>query len=86
MYAYIYVWAYILIFASAEMIIYFHFLGVRTCHVTLILVITQTVWPLNFLMYLKINNTQKINAHIHTYIASWLQWHKTNVKKKLSSV
>ena len=79
----IYVCGPIFNFASAEMIIHFHFLGVRTCHVTLFLVITQTVCSLNFLMYLEINNKQKINAYIQTYThtASWLQWHKTNVKK-----
>jgi len=50
------VWAYILNFAAAEMIIHFHFLGVRTCHVTIFLVIAETVCSLNFLMYLEINN------------------------------
>jgi hypothetical protein len=64
---YICVWAYILNFPSAEMIIHFHFLGVRTCHVTLFLVITHTVRSLNFLLYLEINNKCKINTHTHIH-------------------
>ena len=62
----IYVCAYIINFASANTIIQLHFLGVRTCQITLFLVISQTLCSLNFLMYLKINNKQK-NKWTHIY-------------------